>query len=194
MQIFDLKNLWSSGHGIIIPNNSFFILEFSLFFAMGSISFSHSFTLFSMFDECFYQNVIKWMNFVFRFIHGFVGNSLATKWIVDLKKDNTFIIRFSTTRPGCLVITCMSLSLSLHQPNSITNESDQYQLIFFSLIFGVIHLFAKWFEGFHNTKPTHLLVQVDKQGFVLGNMKCTSFSHSLIPTLFIINTQLSKEA
>jgi serine/threonine protein kinase len=66
-----------------------------------------------------------------RFIHGFVGNSLATKWIVDLRKDNTFIIRFSTTRPGCLVITC-----------------------------------------FHNTKPTHLLVQVDdKQGFVLGNMK-----------------------
>lgn len=67
-----------------------------------------------------------------RFIHGFIGNSLATKWIVDLKREDTFVVRFSTTKPGCLVITC-----------------------------------------YHNSRPTHLLVQVDdKNGFVLGNIKC----------------------
>lgn len=59
--------------------------------------------------------------FFFRFIHGFVGNSLATKWIVDLKKENTFVIRFSTSRPGCLVITC-TFSLS---PNYSQEQKEK---------------------------------------------------------------------
>jgi hypothetical protein len=73
------------------------------------------------------------------FIHGFIGNSLATKWIVDLKREDTFVMRFSTTKPGCLVITC-----------------------------------------YHNSRPTHLLVQVDdKNGFVLGNIKYNSIHDML---------------
>lgn len=44
------------------------------------------------------------------FVHGFVSATLSTKLLVDAGQEGTAIIRFSTSRPGCLVITCMSFS------------------------------------------------------------------------------------
>lgn len=48
------------------------------------------------------------------FIDGFISATACTKLLVDGQAEDNFIIRFSSSKPGCLVITCLHAAQLRH--------------------------------------------------------------------------------